>query len=131
VRTTASLGCRCRAGCDRRWSPRPRSSQSTGWALTPLTARAVAAFLLGFAVAATIAVLGNCLRRFRGAAATYAVFGALELLGAAIHSGDFRDGASLPLFLLFFATVLAVGLAGALLRRADQVANSRSAFSVS
>jgi peptidoglycan/LPS O-acetylase OafA/YrhL len=101
------------------------------WALTPLTARAIAAFLIGFAVAAAIAVREDSLRRFRGAAATYAVFGALELLGAAIHSGDFRDGASLPLFVAFFATVLAVGLAGALLRRADQVSKSRSAFSVS
>jgi peptidoglycan/LPS O-acetylase OafA/YrhL len=101
------------------------------WALTPLTARAIASFLLGFAIAAALAVRGNCLRRFRGAAATYAAFGALELLGAAIHSGDFRDGASLPLFLLFFASVLAAGLAGALLRRTDQVSSSRSAFSVS
>jgi predicted permease len=101
------------------------------WALTPLTARAVASFLLGFAVAAVIAARGNSLRRFRGAAATYAVLGALELLGAALHSSDFRDGASLPLFCLFFTTVLAVGLAGSLLRRADQVPKSRSAFSTS
>jgi peptidoglycan/LPS O-acetylase OafA/YrhL len=99
------------------------------WALTPLTARAIAAFLLGFAIAAAIAVRGSCLRRFRGAAATYAVFGALELLGAAIHSSDFRDGVSLPLFVAFFLTVLAAGLAGAMLRRADQVSSSRSAFS--
>jgi hypothetical protein len=101
------------------------------WALTPLTARAIAAFLLGFAVAAAIAVRGNCLQRFRGAAATYAVLGFLELLGAALHSSDFADGAALPLFLAFFATVLAVGVAGSLLRRGDQSSNSRSAFSVS
>jgi hypothetical protein len=99
------------------------------WALTPLTARAIAAFLLGFAVAAAIAVAGNCLHRFRGAALTYATLGALELLGAALHSSDFRDGASLPLFVAFFATVLAVGVAGSLLGRAAQASNSRSAFS--
>jgi peptidoglycan/LPS O-acetylase OafA/YrhL len=104
------------------------------WALTPLTARAVAAFLAGFAVAAVIAVRGNCLRRFRGAAATYAVLGFLELLGAALHSSDFHDGASLPLFCAFFASVAALGLAGSLLRRTDQDgadSSSRSAASVS
>lgn len=101
------------------------------WALTPLTARAIASFLLGFAVAAGIAVRGDCLRRFRGAALTYAVLGALELLGAAIHSGDFKDGAALPLFALFFAAVLAVGAAGSLLKGADQASSSRSAVSLS
>jgi peptidoglycan/LPS O-acetylase OafA/YrhL len=101
------------------------------WPLTPLTARAIAAFLLGFALAAAIAVRANSLQRFRGAAATYAVLGALQLLGAALHSADFHGGASRPLFVAFFATVLAVGLAGSLLRREDQASNSRSAFSTS
>ncbi|MEK6250437.1 MAG: hypothetical protein AABM43_00615 [Actinomycetota bacterium] len=101
------------------------------WALTPLTARAIGAFLIGFAVAATIAVRGNCLRRYRGAALTYAVLGALQLLGAALHSSDFRDGVALPLFVAFFATVLAVGLAGSVLDRRDQASSSRSAFSAS
>ena len=99
------------------------------WPLTPLTARAIAAFLLGFAMAAAIAVRGNSLRRLRGAALTYAVLGALELLAAVLHSSDFRDAAALPGFLAFFATVLAAGLAGALLNRAAQPSSSRSAFS--
>ena len=102
------------------------------WALTPLTARAIASFLLGFAVAAAIAVSGNCLRRFRGAALTYAVLGALELLAVALHSSDFKDGAGLPLFVLFFAGVLAVGVAGSLPNLAAQPASkSRSAASLS
>jgi peptidoglycan/LPS O-acetylase OafA/YrhL len=99
------------------------------WALTPLTARAIASFLLGFALAAAIALRGNCLRRFRGAALTYAVLGALELLAAAIHSGDFSGDAALPLFVAFFATVLAAGVAGTTLRRADQTSRSASALS--
>ena len=99
------------------------------WPLTPLTARAIAAFLLGFAMAAAIAVRGNSLRRLRGAALTYAVLGALELLAAVLHSSDFRDAAALPGFLAFFATVLAAGLAGALLNPAAQPTSSRSAFS--
>jgi hypothetical protein len=101
------------------------------WALTPLTARAIASFLLGFAVAAGIAVAGNCLRRFRGAALTYAVLGALELLGAGLHSSDFKDGAGLPLFVCFFASVLAVGVAGSLPHAAGQASKSRSAASLS
>ena len=102
------------------------------WALTPLTARAIASFLLGFAVAAAIAVSGNCLRRFRGAALTYAVLGALQLLAVALHSTDFKDGPGLPLFVLFFAGVLAVGVAGSLPNLAAQPASkSRSAASLS
>ena len=101
------------------------------WPLTPLTARAVAAFLIGFAIAGGIALRGNSLSRFRGAALTYAVLGALELLGAALHSSDFRGGVSLPLFAAFFATVLAVGIAGSTLGRPAQASNSRSAFSAS
>jgi hypothetical protein len=99
------------------------------WALTPLTAQAIAAFLLGFAVAAAIAVRGNSLQRFRGAALTYVVFAILELLAAALHHSDFRGGAALPLFLAFFASVLAAGLAGSLLDSDGQDSSSRSAFS--
>jgi hypothetical protein len=100
------------------------------WPLTPFTARAIAAFLSGFALAAAIAIRGNCLQRFRGAALTYAALGALQLLAAGLHSSDFHDGISLPVFVAFFATVLAVGLAGSLSgRAADQPSSSRSAFS--
>jgi hypothetical protein len=99
------------------------------WALTPLTAQAIAAFLLGFAVAAAIAVRGNSLQRFRGAALTYVVFGTLELLAAALHHSDFRGGAALPLYLAFFASVLAAGLAGSLLDSGAQDSRARKAFS--
>lgn len=98
------------------------------WPLTPLTARAIASFLIGFAVAAAIALRADCLRRFRGAALTYAVLGALELLAAALHSSDFHSDAARLLFWAFFATVLAAGLAGVLVRGADQASNSRSAW---
>jgi hypothetical protein len=55
--------------------------------------------------------------RFRGAALAYAVLGGFELLAAALHSTDFSGAAALPLFVAFFATVLAAGLAGSLLDR--------------
>lgn len=99
------------------------------WALTPLTARAIASFLLGFALAAAIALRSGSLQRFRGAALTYAALGALQLLSVALHSSDFDDGAALPLFAAFFASVLAVGAAGSLLGRELQASSSRSASS--
>jgi hypothetical protein len=84
------------------------------WTLTPLTARAVSAFLIGFAAAAAYAALDNRLERFAGAAYGYTALGALELLAAAIFSGDFDGGARTTLYLVFTATVLAVGAAGSL-----------------
>ena len=62
------------------------------WALTPLTARAVSAFLIGFAAAAAYAAWDNRLVPFAGAAYAYAALGALELLAAAVFSGDFDGG---------------------------------------
>jgi peptidoglycan/LPS O-acetylase OafA/YrhL len=103
------------------------------WELTPLTGRAIAAFLVGFAVAAAIALRTNSVRRFRGAALTYATLGGLELLAAALHSSDFRAGPSLALFVAFFASVLAVGAAGSALGRtggqSSDASRARSAFS--
>jgi hypothetical protein len=48
------------------------------WALTPLTGRAIGAFLVGFGVAAAFAVLENDVRRLHGAALAYATLGALR-----------------------------------------------------
>ena len=90
------------------------------WTLTPLTARAVSAFLIGFALAAAYAAADNGLERFAGAAYAYATLGALELLAAAIFSGDFDGGARTALYLAFTATVLAVGAAGSLAVRGAQ-----------
>ena len=90
------------------------------WALTPLTARAVSAFLIGFALAAAYAAADNGLERFAGAAYAYATLGALELLAAAIFSGDFDGGARTALYLAFTATVLVVGAVGSLAVRGAQ-----------
>jgi hypothetical protein len=81
------------------------------WLLTPLTARAVGAFLIGFAAAAAFAVADNRLERFRGSAYAYAALGALELLAAAVFGGDFAGGEAWA-FAAFAASVLLVGLAG-------------------
>ena len=91
------------------------------WALTPLTARAVSAFLIGFAAAAAYAVADNRAARFAGAAYSYAALGALELLAAAIFSADFDGGARTALYMAFVVTVLGTGAAGSLtVRRAQR-----------
>ena len=91
------------------------------WALTPLTARAVSAFLIGFACAAGYAAADNRLERFAGAAYAYTVLGALELLAAAIFAGNLEGGAGTVLYVAFAVTVLVVGAAGSLaVRRAQR-----------
>jgi hypothetical protein len=82
------------------------------WMLTPLTARAVSAFLIGFAAAALYAAADNRVERFAGAAYAYTALGALELAAAAIFAGDFDGGARTALYVCFCVTVLAVGAAG-------------------
>ena len=99
------------------------------WPLTPLTAQAVAAFLLGFGLAAAIAARDGSLRRFRGAALAYTVLGGFELLAALLHNGDFEGALALPGFLLGAASVLAAGLAGVLLEPGPQPSRSRRARS--
>ncbi|HKG35023.1 MAG TPA: hypothetical protein VKA89_01155 [Solirubrobacterales bacterium] len=94
------------------------------WALTPLTGRALASFLLGFGLAAALAVRQNRLSALRGAAGTYALLGALELLAAAIHSDDFTTDLGLALFAGFFGTVLAAGLWGLAASRRAHTTNT-------
>jgi hypothetical protein len=89
------------------------------WTLTPLTGRAIGAFLIGFGVAAAFAVRDDQMRRLRGAAYAYAMLGGLELLAAAIHSEDLGSGAPVPVYIGFCATVLAAGLYGSLAGRSS------------
>jgi uncharacterized integral membrane protein len=83
------------------------------WELTPLTARAIGAFLCGFGIAAAFAVREDDLDRLRGSALSYAALGALELLAVAIHSEDL-SGSDLEqgLYIGFCASVLAIGAYG-------------------
>jgi hypothetical protein len=89
------------------------------WTLTPLTGRAIGAFLIGFGVAAVFAVRDDDVRRLHGAALAYAALGALELVAAALHSEDLGEGADGPVYLGFCITVLAVGLYGSLAGRSS------------
>ena len=85
------------------------------WPLTPLTGRAIGAFLCGFGVAAAFALRENALERLYGSALAWAALGALELLAVAIHAGDLTatDPAT-ALYVAFFASVLGLGAYGAL-----------------
>ena len=89
------------------------------WPLTPLTARAVATFLIGFAAAAAFAARDNRVERLRGAAYAYATLGALELLAALVFGEDFDDG-EVAIYVTFAASVLLVGLAGSAAGRSTQ-----------
>jgi hypothetical protein len=97
------------------------------WQLTPLTARAIGAFVFGFGAAAADAVVENQLERFRGAALAYAVLGALELVAALRYTDDFTGAtAREAIYLVFVATVLLAGLYGLTRSRAASSASSRS-----
>ncbi len=88
------------------------------WDLTPLTGRAVGAFLVGFGAAAAFAAADNDLGRLHGAALAYATLGALELVAAALHGGDFTSpAAGVAAYVVFCASVLALGLYGAVTNR--------------
>ena len=83
------------------------------WMLTPLTARAVAAWLLGLGIAAAQVTHENDRQRARIAFAAYAAFGALELIALARYPGtlNWADPRAW-IYLLFLASALAIGLAG-------------------
>jgi hypothetical protein len=86
------------------------------WKLTPLTARAVAAWLIAFGAAAALALLDRDLRRLRAAAAGYAVFGLLALVAVARFAGQVHWGsAAAVVYLIVVGSVLITGSAGWLL----------------
>jgi hypothetical protein len=83
------------------------------WNLTPLTARAVGAFVIGFGVSALHATLANDLPRFIGAALAYAGLAALQLVAAARYTGDFTGGdADTEIYVAFLVSMLFAGIYG-------------------
>lgn len=84
------------------------------WALTPLTARAIGAFLAGFGAAALQAAAENDIRRLAGSAYAYGALGLLELV-VVLRYTDALDGSGLRgvAYLAFAALVLITGLVGA------------------
>jgi len=83
------------------------------WTLSPLTGRAVGAFLFGFGAAAAYAIREDDLDSLRGPALAYAALGALELMALAIHSDDVTASVlGTAAYVAFCASVLAAGLYG-------------------
>jgi hypothetical protein len=97
------------------------------WPLTPLTARAIASFLIGFGVAAGFALWENDALRLRGPAAAFTVLAALELLALVVFSGDVTAGAAgVSVYAAFWVVSLAVGLSGLRLVPEDNAARIAS-----
>jgi hypothetical protein len=98
------------------------------WDLTPLTARAVGAFVMGFGISALHAVFANDALRFEGAAVAYAALGALELLALGLHSSDLTGASGDTwVYVAFLISVLAAGVYGAVFARRLASAASVSA----
>ena len=83
------------------------------WTLTPLTARAIASFLIGFGAAAAQAAWENDIGRLTGSAYAYATLGLLQLVAVLRYPDEF-DGSGLRgvLYVAFVVLVLLTGLAG-------------------
>jgi hypothetical protein len=80
------------------------------WPLTPLNARVVGAFLIGFGVSAAHAAWEADLYRFEGTALAYAVLGLLELAALARHSADLTGGSlDTWLYACFLVSVVLAG----------------------
>lgn len=104
------------------------AAEAWPWTLSPLTARAIGSFLLGFAVAGAFALRDGDLHRLRGVAMAWAALGALELLAVAIHADDLNAGAAgTAAYAAFWSSALVLGLAGWVLSRSK--AASASAWS--
>jgi hypothetical protein len=86
------------------------------WTLTPLTAQAVAAWLIAFGTAAVLAMLERDLRRLHTAAAGYAIFGLLALLAVARFAGQIRWASPAAIiYLIVVSSIVVTGSAGWLL----------------
>src|SRR5260370_34738398 len=80
------------------------------WALTPLVARATAAWLISLGVAAAHALLERDARRLRPAAVGYVVLVVLQVIALARYPDRFASGsAAVIIYLLVLATMLLVG----------------------
>lgn len=83
------------------------------WELTPLTARAVASWLIAFGVAAALALRDGDLLRLRVAAIAYCVFGVLEFLVLVRFAGLVQWGRPVAwAYLAMLAVVTATGAYG-------------------
>lgn len=88
------------------------------WELTPLTGRAIGAWVVSLGAAAAHALVENCARRLRPAAWAYVALAVLQAWALARYPGDF-EWTGLPgiLYLGFLAAILVAGLSALRLSR--------------
>jgi hypothetical protein len=103
----------------------PFSVEWWPWELTPLVARAMAAWLLGLAVVLGAAAWANDREGIRIATWSYVVLGVLQLVAVARYPGDLDGGVSADLYLGILALLVATGGLGIMIRRSDAVAGQR------
>ena len=83
------------------------------WALTPLTARAVGAWLLGMGITFAHAAWENDWPRLRAVMVGYACLGALQLVALLRYAGFVKwERPTAWLYVLFLGSILVVGLYG-------------------
>jgi hypothetical protein len=83
------------------------------WPLTPLTARAVAAWLIAFGAACVLGLWERDLERLEIATVAYTVFGVLQLVALARYSDQVRWGsAAATIYLVVLITVPLTGAIG-------------------
>jgi hypothetical protein len=81
------------------------------WPLTPLTARAVAAWLVGIGSMNALVVVERDYARLRAALASYVLLGPLEVIALARYAGTFRWGSPAGVvYVVLLAMILAVGV---------------------
>jgi hypothetical protein len=91
----------------------PTSATWWPWELTPLVARAAAAWLLGLAVVLATAFLEGDRERIRVATTPYTLLAALLAVAAVRYAEELRGGASLALYGVALAIAGSTGLLGA------------------
>jgi hypothetical protein len=83
------------------------------WALTPLTARVVAAWLVAFGIAAVLALAERDLQRLEISAIAFLAFGLLQLIALARYGSTVRWGsATATAYLVVLLSVPPTGAAG-------------------
>jgi len=83
------------------------------WTLTPLTGRAIGAWLLGLGIAATQAVVENDWIRIRPATMSYTAFAVLEFAALARYPDELAwETPSAWIYLVLLASALVIGLYG-------------------
>jgi hypothetical protein len=82
------------------------------WPLTPLTARAVACWLLGLGVLQVTCFFENDWSRIRLATISYSVLAVLQFAALARYSAAFRWGPAGAIYISFVASILILGLYG-------------------